>query len=164
MLECSEVPCLTSSQQSVLTYCDEEIIIIKTLILIVLKNTFWKVALDSELLDLFQKCENYEIQKWIVHYKLCCICENDGKSSSWLIGMDKRRNTNNSAFSPTSTVMFRNIALAYKSVTTWTLSWGGRLTSIEIFWCVLGEPINSMDNPGYPYIGTAIVWLIYIYI
>ena len=33
MLEGSEVPCLTSSQKSVLTYCDEEIVIIKTTVI-----------------------------------------------------------------------------------------------------------------------------------
>ena len=53
-------------------------------------------------------------------FKLCCICENGGKSS-FTFGVDKRRlrNINNSS---SATVMLRDIALAYESITTWTLS------------------------------------------
>ena len=61
--------------------------------------------------------------------------------------MDKTsRNINNSVFSATSIVMLRNIALAYKSVTTWALSKGGRLTSIEILQCVLSEILFVFVN------------------
>ena len=101
-----------------------------------------RVGLDSKklkLLNFISKVHKMWDKKQIVHFKLCCICQNDNNSFTfWVIVMNKKR-INNSVFSTTSTVLLRKIALVYNSITTWTLSQGGRLTSIEIFWCVLGE-------------------------
>ena len=61
----------------------------------------------------------------MIYFKLCCICENGGKSIflSYCCGKKKmKKNVNNSVFSPTSTVMLRNIALACKLIRTWLLT------------------------------------------
>ena len=75
----------------------------------------------------------------------------------------------NSSFSPTSTVMLRNIPLAYKYHNTGiTLGTEGRLTCINIFslvlvviFCVFYNTFQS--NSGHPYTDTSTTYLIEIF-